>query len=305
MPDKGYRASSQKLFHPERLFFSVIRPEASRTSKHTPAIGRVTNENRVRRLAGEGMERERATNAPNKASKEGNAASPRKQTRLVWATMSRGRKNCERHTAYRNGCANTEIVPCDARAISVPTPTPEIEVNMSKRKDYNRYLQSDHWADLRRRKFSESGRNCKNCGSVKVPHVHHINYRHLIDCTLDDLLVLCKICHDDLHCGAQIQKIDLAGVELQMIRAIIFSFRLTDEYRKRQERLERRRLGIKLVQPAKNAEGKKHGKIFRKCLRRCRLEKYSVASIQNFIAEAQKIVEERNLRNSVLRSNYS
>ncbi len=64
---------------------------------------------------------------------------------------------------------------------------------------YQLYLTTDHWCHLRQCAFSVHGAKCAACGTLLNLHVHHINYRHLIDCTVDDLLVLCEECHDDVH----------------------------------------------------------------------------------------------------------
>lgn len=70
---------------------------------------------------------------------------------------------------------------------------------MSYKDHYNDYINSDHWENLRKYKLAKSGRRCFNCGTAQRLHVHHINYRNLTDCTIDDLVVLCCVCHDALH----------------------------------------------------------------------------------------------------------
>lgn len=64
---------------------------------------------------------------------------------------------------------------------------------------YHTYLASDHWSELRIKKFQRVGFSCEACGSKKKLQAHHINYRDLYDCTTDDLLALCDFCHASLH----------------------------------------------------------------------------------------------------------
>lgn len=64
---------------------------------------------------------------------------------------------------------------------------------------YAAYLQSEHWKALRELKLEEGGQMCHACGKSDSLQVHHINYRNWIDCELEDLLVLCAICHKQLH----------------------------------------------------------------------------------------------------------
>lgn len=59
------------------------------------------------------------------------------------------------------------------------------------------YLHSEHWKSLRGRKL-ESQPGCEHCGS-KARDVHHVNYRHVLNVKLGDLLSLCRPCHEEIH----------------------------------------------------------------------------------------------------------
>lgn len=62
------------------------------------------------------------------------------------------------------------------------------------------YLKSEHWSNLRIAKLAEVDAVCRFCGKRDLANdVHHINYRHLYDVTLTDLVVLCRICHEVTH----------------------------------------------------------------------------------------------------------
>lgn len=63
---------------------------------------------------------------------------------------------------------------------------------------YQQYLKSDHWRELRDRKLAQSPW-CELCGTVFNRHVHHLRYKQLWDCDLDDLMTLCGEDHTDFH----------------------------------------------------------------------------------------------------------
>lgn len=74
--------------------------------------------------------------------------------------------------------------------------------NMAR--DYNEYMQSPQWKKIRKEKLKEAGYKCENCGTAKNLCVHHINYENYNkkgwgNEDLDDLAVLCKNCHDQVH----------------------------------------------------------------------------------------------------------
>lgn len=65
---------------------------------------------------------------------------------------------------------------------------------------YEEYLLSGPWKVLRLRRIAASLWICEGCGvKSNYLHVHHIHYRNLTDCTLNDLVTLCENCHDLLH----------------------------------------------------------------------------------------------------------
>jgi len=72
---------------------------------------------------------------------------------------------------------------------------------------YLEYLNSTHWQTLRREKFFQiGGKFCQCCNATAVCiNVHHVNYKKLVDCTVDDLIALCVECHFFLHRGAQLK----------------------------------------------------------------------------------------------------
>lgn len=63
-----------------------------------------------------------------------------------------------------------------------------------------RYLKSEHWSNLRIAKLAAEDAKCRKCGYRDLSNdIHHLLYRRLYDVTLDDLVVLCRKCHERVH----------------------------------------------------------------------------------------------------------
>jgi len=60
------------------------------------------------------------------------------------------------------------------------------------------YLKSDHWKFLREEKLLRDS-SCEECGEVYGLDVHHKNYRGLYDVKINDLVTLCRVCHNKKH----------------------------------------------------------------------------------------------------------
>lgn len=62
------------------------------------------------------------------------------------------------------------------------------------------YLRSEHWSNLRLEKMASVDAVCDICGLRDLSNdVHHLRYRKLFDVELEDLVVLCRSCHDSVH----------------------------------------------------------------------------------------------------------
>jgi hypothetical protein len=70
------------------------------------------------------------------------------------------------------------------------------------KQQYKQYLQSPHWRKFRTKIYSYV-RNCAACGSEENLNIHHLNYEHLYKETIEDVVVLCRICHGSLHRSEQ------------------------------------------------------------------------------------------------------
>lgn len=65
-------------------------------------------------------------------------------------------------------------------------------------KRYRDYLKSDHWARLRVESSNLWGDGCYVCAKHPVDF-YHLTYRTLLDCTADDVIPLCRNCHQGIH----------------------------------------------------------------------------------------------------------
>ena len=67
------------------------------------------------------------------------------------------------------------------------------------RTKYYDYLESERWRDKRKYKLREVDYQCERCGSAKNLEVHHVNYEHAGEEPMEDLVVLCRDCHREIH----------------------------------------------------------------------------------------------------------
>jgi len=73
-----------------------------------------------------------------------------------------------------------------------------------KMEDYEKYFDLPHWQDFRKQKL---GKNCcEKCGASpeKVTretalHVHHLTYERLGEELIEDVIIICRPCHEKEH----------------------------------------------------------------------------------------------------------
>jgi len=71
--------------------------------------------------------------------------------------------------------------------------------------DYDRYLQSSHWAELRQIVIKRDGNKCQNCFRtvlIESAHVHHISYdgfKRTGKSFAFECVALCRKCHKEYH----------------------------------------------------------------------------------------------------------
>jgi 5-methylcytosine-specific restriction endonuclease McrA len=64
---------------------------------------------------------------------------------------------------------------------------------------YGYYLESDGWKIKRKQKLKENGEICDICKGNLNLQIHHKTYKNVGDELMDDLQVLCRNCHTQVH----------------------------------------------------------------------------------------------------------
>jgi len=73
-----------------------------------------------------------------------------------------------------------------------------IKANQFNKRDYQEYLQTDHWKQLRKKIMDRDNNTCQICG-VPANHVHHMTYVHRGNEYEFELVALCYECHKIYH----------------------------------------------------------------------------------------------------------
>lgn len=70
-----------------------------------------------------------------------------------------------------------------------------------KKQTYEEFLKSPYWRKIRILILKRDNNSCRSCGSSEELHIHHLTYEHHLKelDNLDDLITLCKQCHNDIH----------------------------------------------------------------------------------------------------------
>lgn len=108
-------------------------------------------------------------------------------------------------------------------------------------RNYEDYLFSDHWKQLRYSKLSETSRCCV-CSSTGPLATHHIHYRNLLDVALADLAVICMDHHDIFHMACRQTGVDYIGLKIPEIIATTLAFQDTEWCKRWLEKKHLRRL---------------------------------------------------------------
>lgn len=70
---------------------------------------------------------------------------------------------------------------------------------MNYKKEYQRYMASPEWKELRAKARERAGNKCEFC-SGPPDHVHHVKYpKRYQEDHMDNLVVACEACHEKLH----------------------------------------------------------------------------------------------------------
>jgi 5-methylcytosine-specific restriction endonuclease McrA len=65
--------------------------------------------------------------------------------------------------------------------------------------DKIKYYQSEEWEEIRQKVIERAGNQCEECGSTLELQVHHINYERFGKEYPEDLICICKECHENKH----------------------------------------------------------------------------------------------------------
>ena len=76
---------------------------------------------------------------------------------------------------------------------------PPLDLNVFKTHK-RQYLKSDRWQSKRRFTLARDHYTCQSCGIDGVPlEIHHISYANYGDENPEDLVSLCRHCHQSIH----------------------------------------------------------------------------------------------------------
>ena len=71
---------------------------------------------------------------------------------------------------------------------------------MKTKETYKTYLNSEHWSNLRQDAWYHYGYRCFfHKHRTMYVDIHHVNYRNWYDCTIKDVMPLCRECHNRAH----------------------------------------------------------------------------------------------------------
>jgi hypothetical protein len=72
-------------------------------------------------------------------------------------------------------------------------------VFQQRRTLYDNYLQSPQWRGLRQRVIERAKSVYERCLKNRITEVHHLTYDRLGNERIEDLLGVCRTCHEELH----------------------------------------------------------------------------------------------------------
>ena len=66
-------------------------------------------------------------------------------------------------------------------------------------KEYLAYIESPIWKELRETVLERDNCRCTKCGHKNQLQAHHVTYERLFNEEINDLVTLCKHCHEEAH----------------------------------------------------------------------------------------------------------
>ena len=80
----------------------------------------------------------------------------------------------------------------------IPKSKPTNE-SLISRKSKQEYLASPQWKALKQQRLIVANHKCENCSSTHRLELHHVTYARLRNEHINDVLILCNLCHNKLH----------------------------------------------------------------------------------------------------------
>lgn len=91
----------------------------------------------------------------------------------------------------------------------------DILTNGSQSKDfYTQYINSRTWHLKRREVLKRDNKQCQTCLSGEDLEVHHKSYEHLGNEPLEDLITLCKHCHEAITSSIRFRRYVKKGIKM-------------------------------------------------------------------------------------------
>lgn len=81
------------------------------------------------------------------------------------------------------------------------------------KEEYQKYLKSEHWSKKKKELFFENRYRCLGCGSRMKLEVHHLTYKNIGNESLQDLVYLCRYCHNKVTFSEEKEKFTLYLLE--------------------------------------------------------------------------------------------
>lgn len=82
---------------------------------------------------------------------------------------------------------------------SRPVVVGNVSTHIQTKEDYEDYLHTDHWYNVRSKALRRANMRCQVCSSRNSLQVHHCNYSCLGEEKPRDVLVMCASCHKKRH----------------------------------------------------------------------------------------------------------
>jgi hypothetical protein len=134
------------------------------------------------------------------AKKPTNSSKPTKIGGTVphWRT---GRKKKPKVTVrHADGRVEVKRAGAFAREVRARVPRPGAPpADLSQREQLAWYRAQPYWKMIRQQALERDGHRCRACGARGRLDVHHLTYARVGKEDLDDLLTLCRSCHEAEH----------------------------------------------------------------------------------------------------------